>query len=209
MKLLYMHIAVCICWIRLTLIQGCICWIRLTLIQGCICWIRLTLIQGCICWIRLTLIQHCICWIRLTLIKGCICWIRLILIQGCICWIRLILIQGCICWIRLTLIQGCICWIRLTLIQGCISRVLPWRFHCISMVSKFCVWKVKKNKLLCWGGSQQSSPTLTGRIIFLLLLSSSFPHFFLRFIHASVSLLGQTASSVICRNFSPFIEPKA
>ena len=67
------------------------------------------------------------------------------------------------------------------------------------------IWS--KKRILCWGGGQQSSPTLTGTVIFLLLLLSSLlpSLFFLCFIHPSVhlsvSLLGQTASSLICQSF--------
>ena len=50
---------------------------------------------------------------------------------------------------------------------------------------------------------RESNPMLTGRVIFVLLLSSSFSHFFLHFVQLSVSLLGQSASSQIFHLLRP------
>ena len=70
-------------------------------------------------------------------------------------------------------------------------------------------YRSKRNSLLR-GGSQQSSLTLTGRVIFLLVLLTSL--FFLCFVHPSVHfsvlLLGLTASSLICQSFFHLFRPK-
>ena len=74
------------------------------------------------------------------------------------------------------------------------------------MIKDSCLSEVKK-KFFVEERGLQSSPMLTGRVIFALL-SSSFSHF--SFISSlrpsiclSVSLLGQTASSLICQSFFP------